>query len=97
MDAANNEQLAFENLFIVLAPIKVIDDAGCVEVNYEAGGTAYYISEGHYEELHWTKGAWSSNFTFTSVATGEELQVNPGKTHFAVIRTDYANSISFGE
>lgn len=97
LDAGSGEQLSFENLFIVLAPIKVIDEAGCVEVNYEAGGKAYYISEGHYEELTWEKGAWSSNFVFTSVETGEEVQVNTGKTHFAVIRTDYENTISFGE
>ena len=97
MDAASDTQLAFDNLFIVLAPIEVIDEAGCVEVDYEAGGTAYYVSQGHYQELHWEKGAWSSNFVFTDAATGEELKVNTGKTHFAVIRTDYADTVVFGE
>ncbi len=96
MDAATGTQLAFDNLFIVLAPIEVIDSVGCVEVNYEAGGTAYYISQGHYQELTWSKPSWSSNFSFTVVETGEELQVNTGTTHFAVIRTSYADSVEFG-
>ncbi|MGI5888297.1 MAG: DUF3048 domain-containing protein [Oscillospiraceae bacterium] len=96
IDAGNNEPLAFENVFLILAPIGYKSGSYLINLDLSTGGTAYYFSEGHYQLCNWTKngGDFSSNFTFTDALTGSEIQVNPGQSYVAVIRTDYADSVN---
>lgn len=96
IDASNNEPLAFDNVFLILAPIQLRAGTPLIEVDFSTGGTAYYFSNGHYQLCNWTKGSgdYSSNFKFTDATTGEEIQVNTGKSYVAVIRTDFADTVS---
>ena len=94
VDAGNdNEQLAFDNAFVIFAPISTIDGTILVKVDYTAGGEGYYFSQGKYEKVTWTKPDYTDNFSFTT-ADGEELKVNTGNTYFAVVRDDRADELT---
>ncbi len=62
-------------------------DKGLVDVKYEKGGTGYYFTQGHYEEITWRKDGYPTNFVFTK-SDGTELEVNVGKTHMGVVDVD---------
>ncbi|MEG1181293.1 MAG: DUF3048 domain-containing protein, partial [Oscillospiraceae bacterium] len=76
---ADNKQLSYDNVIVLVAdivPAKGVDPKdGLVTVNYQNGGTGYYLCQGRYEEIKWTKGDFSSNFIFTK-ADGTDLVVN---------------------
>ncbi len=93
VDAGNDSvQLAFDNVFVIFAPISQIDGTVLVHVDYTQGGDAYYFSQGKYEKCTLTKGDYSNNFVFTT-ESGEELQVNTGNTHVGVVRDDRADKL----
>ena len=93
-------QLSFKNLLLLNADISVIPGTeakgGLITINYEAGGTGYYFTEGHYEQITWTKGVYASNIKLFD-SDGNELVMNTGKTHIGIIRNDYADKTVIGE
>lgn len=90
---ANNAQLAFTNVILMFANIKTVEQTtGLVNVDYQAGGTAYYFSNGKYEEVTWTKPDYSTNFIYTK-ADGTELVINTGKTMLCIVRTSYQGDL----
>ena len=94
VDAGNdNKQLAFDNVFVLFANISNIEGTQLIKVDYQSGGTGYYISNGKYQKITWGKGDYSSNFVFKT-ADGADLQVNTGKTYLAVVRQDLADKLT---
>ncbi len=95
IDAGNdNTQLAFENVFVLLADITEREDAPLlIDVDYVQGGTGYYLTQGAYQEINWSKTDASASFVFTDAATGEEIQVNTGKSFLGVIRTTLEDTL----
>ncbi len=93
IDASTNEQLAFDNVFVLFASIDNIEGTQLVHVDYQSGGTGYYFSQGQYQEITWGKGDYSSNFVFKT-ADGEDLQVNTGTTYLAVVRDTLADKLA---
>ncbi|MEG2083851.1 MAG: DUF3048 C-terminal domain-containing protein, partial [Oscillospiraceae bacterium] len=89
---AGNTQLAFDNVFLLFAPISPIEGTKLVKVDYTKGGDAYYFSQGKYEKCTWSKGDYSENFVFKT-ASGEELTVNPGITHVGIVRNDRTDKL----
>ncbi len=94
VDAGNdNTQLAFDNVILLFADISNIEGTVLVKVDYQAGGTGYYFSQGQYQEITWGKGDYSSNLVFKT-ADGEDLQVNTGTTYLAVVRDNLADRLT---
>jgi hypothetical protein len=90
VDGETDEQLSFDNVIVLFADISIIpgeQKAGLVKVDFYKGGKGYYLSQGHYEEITWTKSDYPSNFVFTKL-DGTELQVNVGNTHMGVADVD---------
>ncbi len=93
VDAGNDsKQLSFDNVFLLFADIQQIEGSYLVHVDYTKGGEGYYFSQGKYEHVTWTKANYANNFEFKT-DSGEELQVNPGITHFGVVRDTRANEL----
>lgn len=93
MDAGNDTQLAFDNVFLLFANVSQRGTTELIEVDYAAGGTGYYFTQGRYVEFEWTKPDYSTNFSFTDKATGEELSINTGKSMVAVVRNDNMDTL----
>ena len=94
MDAGANEQLAFENVFVLFGDIEVIDEySQIVHVNYQAGGEGYYFSRGGWVHVTWHKGDYSSPMTLRT-DDGAELRVNPGKSYFSIVRDANRDTLS---
>lgn len=86
MDAGNNTQMAFDNVFVLFGDVTGREPGASdlVRFEYETGGTGYYFSKGHYVEITWTKDSFEDQFTFYNEETGEELVVNCGTSYIGI-------------
>lgn len=85
IDENNGEQLAFDNLVVLFAPMTLYANSPLVKVDYY-GGAGYYYSQGHYELIFWQKGGPNQALQLLrSDRSGEPIQVNPGTTYIAVV------------
>ena len=97
-DANNDTNLAFKNVFVVFVPRDIYEGSesyagGLPKYDYTTGGSAYYFSNGSYEEVTWQKGDYSSVMTFWR-ADGSELPVNTGRSYIAVVRTENTETLN---
>ena len=81
IDSVSGKQLAFENVFILKTKIAPL------------AGNGYYLSEGGYQPVLWSKADDNSPITFTT-ADGKPLSVNKGKSYIGIIGTDKSVTIS---
>lgn len=88
VDENNGEQLAFDNLVVLFAPMTLYADSPLVKVDY-FGGAGYYYSQGHYELIFWEKGGPNEAIQLLrSDRSGEPIEVNTGTTYLAVVDDD---------
>ena len=87
IDANTDKQLEFTNVFIIETSITVRDETGHKDIECMGGdgSTAYYISNGAVQQVHWKKdgGTARSRLIFFD-DSGNEITVNPGKTYIGV-------------
>lgn len=84
VDAANNEEVRVENLFVVEASHRVFDSEGRREIDLESGGTAYLFSNGKMEEVQWE----NRSGEIIPVKDGKEIGFTPGKSWINIVPTD---------
>ena len=99
IDEANGQQMAFDNVFVLFAEITTypypggnIDpntgldkgDPDYKKVNYDAGGTGYYINGGKAEPIHWQKSGIEGSLTFTD-ESGASVKVNTGRSYVGIV------------
>lgn len=103
VDANNNEQLAFDNVILVLAdiythPNYVGNGYDIQEVDYSSGGVGYYFCGGRVESIRWQKPSPQSVMTFTDGAGYEiPVEINPGKTYLGIVDLDMADQCIYRE
>lgn len=104
VDENNNQQLGFENVFIMFADITTykypggnlnaegVDkgDPNYQNVNMDNGGLGFYISNGHIEEMRWFKGPAREALYFTDMDENP-LQINCGKSYISFVDLDEYN------
>ena len=85
IDAENGEQLNFTNVFILFAETESIPDdtEGRLDVVTTGEGSGYYISDGSYMPIRWSRIGDTSSFIFTD-ESGSVISVNKGKTFISV-------------
>lgn len=102
-DANNNEQLAFDNVILVLADIEthpnyVGNSYDIQDVDYSSGGVGYYFYGGRVESIRWQKPTPQSVMTFTDGAGHEiPVEINPGKTYLGIVDLDMADQCMYRE
>ncbi len=85
IDAENGEQLSFTNVFVLFAETETIadDTEGRLDVTTTGDGSGYYISEGRYIPIKWSRIGDTSSFIFTDEG-GALVGVNKGKTFISI-------------
>lgn len=85
LDAENGEQLNFTNVFVLFAETESIadDDEGRLDVVTTGEGNGYYISEGGYIPIRWSRIGDTSSFIFTDEG-GAMIGINKGKTFISI-------------
>jgi hypothetical protein len=81
----NGNVLEVKNIIVVFNPDRSLGDGSDRRnINTVGSGKGYYITDGGYEEITWSKTARGANTVYKN-ASGEELMINPGKTIINII------------
>lgn len=81
--------LNYKNILVLFCSVTLMgDDAGCVDMALESSNTGYYVSNGGYEKISWTKtGSSSSSHLCIKDAGGNDITLNAGNTYIAIVPT----------
>lgn len=95
VDELNSQQLAFENLLVCFAPIAAYPgDSGDVQqVQYIAGGEAFYFTRGRVRPCQWSKPAPDLPLEVTD--NGQPVTFNRGRTYLAIVDEDERDAFAF--
>lgn len=89
--------LTFKNIIIEFKDdVALGDGTARRNITTTGSGKGYYITNGAYENITWTKNSRTGNTTYKK-ADGSELVVNPGKTIINVISPSYTVNIEGSE
>ncbi len=85
MDAASNTQLTAKNIIIYQVSVTGIanDPKGRINLGNIGSGKGYYVTNGKYIEITWTKESRSSQTVYRTT-DGKELKVNDGVTFIQI-------------
>ena len=73
---------------------KQLDDNGYLIYNaIDSGRDAYYITNGKAIEVTWIKAGESDKTIYLDKQTGEEIELNTGKTYVALVPSDSWNNV----
>jgi len=96
-DRGTGKALTFKNLFVQFVNEYNIDHNGYQTMDLiNNNGSGYYITNGRAIKVYWKKGnANSKTAFFYDKGFTKEVEVNPGKTYYAVFPKDRANMVTF--
>lgn len=84
-----NAQLTFKNLLIQDTTFAQLDENGYLIYNaIDSGRDAYYITNGKAMEVTWIKAGESEPTIYLNKKTGEQIELNTGKTYVALVPSD---------
>jgi len=87
IDQSDGKQLEFENIVLLYCDTHALNDEKKHQsVTTTGSGTGYYLSNGGYEEITWTKASSGSPVKLYN-KDGEPLLVNRGKTFFQIVES----------
>ena len=93
VDGNNGEQLAFKNVIFQVCDYKMEPDGKYLDVKTASySGTGKYISNGQAMDITWVKEVEDGIGTYYD-ASGNELELNPGKTCICIILNDAEDKI----
>lgn len=99
VDANNDEQLSFDNVFVLFTDIHVYtghESSDLQEVDYRYGGYGCYFNGGRVEMVRWMKGTPDSVLRIVdSEGTETNVKVNPGTSYIAVVDLDEAERFAY--
>ncbi len=93
VDEQNGKQLAFENVLVLFASHKVVDEELRLSIDLVGEGEGIYITAGRSTPIKWTRESETSSISLYE-ENGEELTLNPGKTHITLFDSLYKNNIT---
>ena len=89
-----NAQLTFKNLLIQDTTFSQLDQNGYLIYNaIDSGRDAYYITNGKAIEVIWIKPSENEPTIYLDKATGEQIELNTGKTYVALVPSDSWNDV----
>lgn len=84
IDGNTNEVVQFENLVVLYAETKIIDNDGRRTVNLYGTGTGHFINGGLQRSILWSHSGDNKPFLY-SYEDGTELEFGRGKTYIAIV------------
>lgn len=91
-DALSGEKETFRNVFVLKTSMSYYADGLHRNISL-SGGSGYYISNGGYETITWSKGNLHAPLSFRN-ANGEELHINPGNSYICLINQSSGTMIA---
>ena len=91
--AASGEQLTFENVILQNTTFADLGEGYLIYNAIDSGRSGYYITEGKAIEVNWTKSSENAITHYYDAKTGEEIEVNTGKTYISLIPSDGWNNV----
>lgn len=89
-----NAQLTFKNLLIQDTTFAQLDDGGYLIYNaMDSGRDGYYITNGKAIEVTWIKSGETEPTIYLDKRTGEQIEMNTGKTYVALVPSDSWNDV----
>ena len=92
-DAASGEQLTFENVILQNTTFADLGEGYLIYNAIDSGRSGYYITEGKAIEVNWTKSSENAITHYYDAKTGEEIEVNTGKTYISLVPSDGWNNV----
>lgn len=81
--------LTFKNLLIQDTTFSQLDDGGYMIYNaMDSGRDGYYITNGKAIEVAWIKASATEPTIYLDKQTGEQIEINTGKTYVALVPSD---------
>lgn len=96
MDADTNTQLAFDNVFVILAKSGIQEENGVLADIDLTEGKGYYFHGGKYEEITWEKGQPEQPLLLYG-KDGDILKVNTGKSYVGILDESREDGIIISE
>lgn len=85
----DNAQLTFKNLLIQDCTFSQLDENGYMIYNaIDSGRDAYYITNGKAIEVQWIKPSENEPTIYLDKQTGEQIEMNTGKTYVSLVPSD---------
>lgn len=90
----DNAQLTFKNVLLQDTTFAQLDQNGYLIYNaIDSGRDAYYITNGKAIEVTWIKASESEPTIYLDKKTGEQIELNTGKTYVSLIPSDSWNDV----
>jgi len=96
MDADTNQQLSFDNVFIITTEVGVQEENGILPDFEFESGSGYYFHGGRYEQITWEKGQ-PENPLILYDTDGNVLKVNTGKSYIGLLDEERTDTIVISE
>ena len=94
IDDQTGKQLSYENIIIQFANYSDIDHNGYQDIDLVSSGKGYYVTEGKYIPIKWSKKSKNKMTNFYTM-DGQDLKVNPGKTWISVFPVANKKGVTF--
>lgn len=85
-DYANDNTVSFENVLVLYSTVTYFSDNKHVKTDLSSG-SGYYVSNGGYSKIKWSKGDATSSLKITD-ENGNNIDYNAGKTYVCFTSTD---------
>lgn len=85
-DSSDGSAVRVKNVIVLYASISKIpkDDAGRLQMTLTGTGNGYFIRDGKYIEITWSKDSYDSQFKYTA-KDGSQVEFGRGSTYIAII------------
>jgi hypothetical protein len=93
IDGDTGSAVKFDNVLILYADTKVLDNYGRRSIDLDGTGEGHYACGGKYVDITWSHGSTGTQFSYT-LADGSELELAPGHSYIAIVPT--GSDILFG-
>lgn len=92
---ADGNRVEFTNVLLLFCKVSSMgDSAGCIDMSLENGGNGYYLSNGSYEKIKWSKSGGHSASIKLTKTDGSELKLNAGNSYFGIVPSSNESSVS---
>lgn len=91
-DYFSKAEANFTNVFVLYASVSPYPDNIHTQVKLN-GGNGYYITQGGYEQITWSKSGTSKPISFKDSA-GNTLSVTPGNSYVCIVDKNFTNSFT---
>lgn len=86
IDENTGEQLAFDNVLVLFAPMTLYYNSPLVKVDFGRQSVGYYFNGGQFELIRWSKSAPDQPLRlYVGDGSEETLYLNPGTSYIAVV------------